>query len=460
MPRLLIAQIASSLVALAALVALVAATPTAARSQDAPYTAPPNPSRIVGLDEAVRLALQSHEAVASARVRIHGARGSLRTARTWSNPVVTYQVENAPLPGGSTAPGLDRETSAFAMLPLGPLYQRGSRIARATAEVRSAEADLDESRRSLALTTASRFFRVASAQVSVESTSDVRLWLDSLVSYTRIRVREGATAAADLIRLEVEQGRATVDEAMAEIDLIRESAELSVLLGLGSGSVRTVFQDSAGADRIDFQPLDTLIALGLANRPDVVAGKARVAAASASVRVERTALIRDFGAMAGIKAMDGAKSLMAGVSLPLPILDRNSGEIQRADAERRIAILEEQLIERRVASEVTAAYNNAGSLLSLRIRIGDTLLKKAEEGRRIAEAAYREGAIPLGQVIEASRALADARESHYRTVFGLKQSVLELEAAIGSERFTERFTERRALGSTSDVTTANRAANR
>lgn len=423
------------LIAHISFVVLVACS-TAAHAQTS--HGPGSASRTVTLDEAVRLALQSHAAVASARQRINASRGMLRTARAWSNPLLTHQVENAPLPGGPTSTGLDRETSTFALLPLEPLYQRGSRIARATAEVRNAEAELRESRRSLMLTTTFAFFRVASAQASVESSADVRRWIDSLVSYTRIRVGEGVTSEVDLLRLEVEQGRAAVGEAMAHVDLSRESGELSVLLGLDSGSVRAAFLDSAGSDRVNLQRLDTLIARGLRLRPDVAAARARVAIASAGVRVERTALVREFGAMAGIKNMDGGRSLMAGVSLPLPIFDRNAGEIQRAEAERRIALLDQQLIERRVASEITAAFRNALSLLALRTRIGNSLPQKAEEARRIAEAAYREGAIPLSQVIESARALAEARESHYGALFGLALGLLELEAAVGTERFGER----------------------
>jgi outer membrane protein TolC len=65
-----------------------------------------------------------------------------------------------------------------------------------------------------------------------------------------------------------------------------------------------------------------------------------------------------------------------------------------------------------------------------------SLLSRAEESRRIALGAYREGAVPLFQVIDAARAWSDARMTYYRTVFAQHQSVLTLIVAAGSDLFT------------------------
>jgi outer membrane protein TolC len=62
------------------------------------------------------------------------------------------------------------------------------------------------------------------------------------------------------------------------------------------------------------------------------------------------------------------------------------------------------------------------------------LVALAQESRRIAEAAYREGAIPLSQVIDAARALADARQAYARAYFGWKQSLFELTSSTTAER--------------------------
>jgi cobalt-zinc-cadmium efflux system outer membrane protein len=397
-------------------------TPSAAYSQ-VPLSAPTQRRASLTLDEAIQAAV-TNPSVMAARERVAAARGSLRTARTWSNPTLSYQVENAPLPG-SNASGLEREESMFAMLPLEPLYQLGPRVRRARLEVTAANYELSEARRVTVVAASAAFFRAAAAQIAVRSATEVNAWLDSLIAYTSNRVREGATAEADLLRLQVESGRADVDLAMARIDLARELAELSVFTGIEIDSVSVDPRTSSPTSAMLLSSPDSLAALALARRPDVAASFNRVQAAAAGISTERRAIVREIGAMAGVKKMEGERSLMAGLSIPFPLFDRNAGEIQRAQAEQRAAAFEYDQVRRRVGSEIRAAF---GATVALESALNKTrnLVARAEESRRIAEAAYREGAIPLTQVIEAARALADARQADARAYFGWRAAFIEL----------------------------------
>jgi cobalt-zinc-cadmium efflux system outer membrane protein len=274
------------------------------------------------------------------------------------------------------------------------------------------------------LAAASSFFRAAAAQVAVRSNEDVGRWLDSLVAYTTNRVKEGAAAEVDLLRLQVERGRADVDLAMSRMNLARELAELSALTGIEADSVRIDFSSSIDSTRA-YGSLDSLVANALARRPDLSAANARVNAAASAVASERRAVFRDVDAMGGIMKMDEGRSLMAGVSIPFPLFDRNAGEIQRARAEQKVAELERELTRRQIVSGIRSGFTATTSLQSALVK-SSTLVSKAEESRRITEAAYREGAVPLSQVIDAARALAEARQSYAMAFFGWKDALFEL----------------------------------
>lgn len=380
----------------------------------------------ITLEDAVRAAT-TNPSVGAARERVNAARGSLRTSKAWTNPALTYQVEKAPLPASKSVP-LEREESMFAMFPLAPLYQLGPRASRARFEVLSAENELSETQRMAGLAAASSFFRAATSQVAVRTAEDVGRWLDSLVTYTGYRVREGAAAEVDLLRLEVERGRAEVDLAMAKVNLDRELAELSALTGVHPDSVG-IDVAAADVDSIQKESVDSLIAIALRHRPDLAAATARVRAAEYGVSIERRAVLPEVDAMMGIMKMDGGRSLMAGLTVPLPLLDRNAGEIQRARAEERAAEFDRELVRRRIVSEIRAAFAAKTSLDSA-LKKTRALVSRAEESRRISQAAYREGAIPLSQVIDAARALADARQSYTMAYFGWRQSLFELMSSI------------------------------
>ena len=148
-------------------------------------------------------------------------------------------------------------------------------------------------------------------------------------------------------------------------------------------------------------------------------------------------LIRELGAMLGAKQTMGMTSMIAGVSLPLPLFNRNRGEIRRAMAERDAAAYELHA-STRMASGQLAGSIEAARLLNERATAmtvaADTgFLARAEQAKRITLGAYREGAVPLLQVLDAARTWNEARIAYYDLLFAQHQSVLELLFASGVE---------------------------
>ena len=135
--------------------------------------------------------------------------------------------------------------------------------------------------------------------------------------------------------------------------------------------------------------------------------------------------------------------MVAGFSMPLPIFDPNRGEIARASAERDAAAFELAAHERMARAELAGAYEAANLLTeraSLLVRTSSgrpSFLARADEARRIALGAYREGAVPLLQVIDAARAWGEARLAFYETLYAQHESVALLLFARGDDLFTE-----------------------
>lgn len=388
--------------------------------------------------DSVRL---RHPLSEAARARVRAARGSRTTAGSLGNPVLSYDVENAPFPGRDLVGHMARETMTTAMLPLESVIQRFPRARRADAELRAAEADANAAQQRLALDATRAYYRAALAQVGVEAARDLAAWLDSVVAYNRLRVEEGVAAEADLIRTELERDRALADATMQEADLARARAELSTFLGVPA--VPTIKMAVA----IDSTPLElALTAMDASNvlslRPDVRAARQRMTAAGAGVATERSMIVRQLGVTFGAKRSAGTTSMLAGFSVPLPIFDPNRGEIARASAERDAVGFELAALERNARAELAGA-NEAARLLSesalLLARAVDgrpAFLARADEARVIALGAYREGAVPLLQVIDAARAWGEARLTFYRTLYAQHESIALLLLARGDDLFT------------------------
>jgi cobalt-zinc-cadmium efflux system outer membrane protein len=400
--------------------------------------------------DAVR---DEHPMIRAAQARVRAAEGSRATAGRLGNPVLSYQVDNAAFPAAGAVTGIDRETMEMAMLPLEPFYLRGSRVARTGAEVRAARAEADRERQRVALDAAAAFYGVAMARVTAATNRDLVAWLDSVVAYNRARAREGVAAEADLLRSSLERDRAAAEGTMADAELAEASAQLASFLGAPSESAamnvvagetplalpaaftRQLVAIDTARERT-FGPLTSTLSL----RPDVRAAREREAAAAAGIGTERRLLFREAAATLGVKQMMGTSSMIAGLSLPFPLFDQNRGEVARATAERDVARYELAAQERLAYADVTGT-SAAARLLTDRMetlaRVGpDGLLARADEMRRIALGAYREGAIPLIQVLDAARAWGDARLTFYRTLYAQHQIVLALVVASGGDLFT------------------------
>jgi outer membrane protein, heavy metal efflux system len=409
------------------------------------------------LRDVLDSALTRHPLAEAARAKARAARGARTTARAFGNPILSYDVENAPFPGGNPISGVERETMTTATVPLESIVQRFPRTRRADAEVRAADADARVVRQQLALDASRAFFRTALAQVSIDVARDLTAWLDSVVAYNRLRVGEGAAAEADLIRAELERDRAAAQLTLHEAEHARMRAELATFLGDLRADFPNVvvtvddspiplpgFADSADQHAADEHDVPLSVAsVDLVRRPDVRAARERLTAAGASVSAERLTMVRQLGATFGAKRTAGTTSMVAGLSVPLPIFDPNRGEIVRASAERDAAAFDLAARERAARAELIGAYEAARLLTeraSLLARSRDgrpSFLARADEARRIALGAYREGAVPLLQVIDAARTWGEARLTFYETLYVQHESVGTLLAARGDDLFTE-----------------------
>jgi cobalt-zinc-cadmium efflux system outer membrane protein len=294
--------------------------------------------------------------------------------------------------------------------------------------MRASEADVLTQRQRLAVDAADAFYAVALAQVNVSATRSLAQWFDTVVTYNRVRVSEGVAAEADLIRSELERDHVLNELAMAESELARSEADLQSFVGTSSNPVVSRVE-------IDSLPIDSLIAArAKASRPEVEAARERLVASEAATRSERTMLLRELGAMVGTKNSGGSSSLVAGFTLPFPLLDQNRGNIAAARAERDAAQFELAQEKRNADAELFGA-EKAARILSQRVAAFGSgrvsYLARAEDARRIALGAYREGGTSLLQVIDAARAWREARSSYFETLFAQHQAVIQLLVAEG-----------------------------
>jgi cobalt-zinc-cadmium efflux system outer membrane protein len=423
----------SKLIATVIAFSLAVIGPLAAFGADDPPGNIQAAARTLTLRECIERALARHPALLAARARIQGARELRRTAGARPNPTLSVQTENwrwAGAPSFDPARELDIFVFGTQTLETGNKAARRREAAEQTLAVTQAEADTARWR--IAQEVTRHYFRALYAQTALGILAENRMNLDQLVLYNTVRVREGYAAEGELIRARLEQQHLTSAEAAAAQEA--ERARLDLLKTMSETEWPPDFRvtDPALVTPLALS-LEQLHSEALAKRPELRARRARLEQARAHLRLAQAQARPDWAVSFGYKRTTGYNTLIAGVSVPLPVFNKNLGPIGQAAAEVTAAEQELAAEEHYIRAEVTAFYRAAAQLEQRAAALQKDFLIQADESRNVALAAYREGAADLHKLLEAQRARNEARLLYYRTVYDYQFNLMELHLAMGRE---------------------------
>jgi outer membrane protein TolC len=373
-------------------------------------------------------ALRSHPLLTAGSERIAASAGLLRQAGLRPNPRATLQTENwRPYGNPSFRPGADTDTFAFLIQPLETAGKRERRRDLASAHVRRAELERELLARQIAGRVRQAYWNAAGA----EKIRD--LWVENgrnfqqIVEYHEIRVREGAMAEADLLKVRLEGERLAVAANSAALDAERARIQLFREMG------QTSFPETPLGDALALEPAPPAADLGraLADRAELKLARQAIEQARVNVRLQQAMARPDLELMLGYKRATGFHTAIGGVQFGLPFFNRNQGAIAAAVADTRAGEAELAAAEAMVRAEVRAAQIEVEMR---RRQIAELLvpsLGRAAESARIAQAAYREGGADLLRLLDAERLRIELEVLHYRTLAEYRQSVAALESALG-----------------------------
>ncbi|MEO8596159.1 MAG: TolC family protein [Candidatus Solibacter sp.] len=388
----------------------------------------------LSIQEAVETALRSHPVLNAAAARTGASSGLLTQAGLKPNVRLTLQTENWRFYGTpSFSANTDVDTFAYLTKPLETGGKRERRVDFAAAGVRRSEEERQVLARQIALRVRQAYWNAAGAEKLHRLLTDSALNFQQIVEYHEKRVREGALAEADLIKVQLEQQRLNVSVHSAALDVERARLQLFREMGLSDTPAVTL---SELPGQVEAPPAGADLAAATARRPEIALARRAVEQARANVALQKANARPDLDLMAGYKRTTGFSTVMGGVQVALPFSNRNQGAITAAEAEVRAAESDLHAMELAIASEIRTAEAEVRSQADELTRLfgaegGSGLRGKAAESSNIAQAAYREGGTDLLRLLDAERVRIELQVLYYRTLTGYRQSVVALEAALG-----------------------------
>jgi cobalt-zinc-cadmium efflux system outer membrane protein len=366
---------------------------------------PPTAVATLSLAEAVARARVHSPVAAAARAQAEGAAKAAKAAGRLRDPVLELTMENW-RPGASDfVAGTDLDLFAVVTQPL-DLFTRSGRKAQARAESDEAAAGRLRAEQEVQLETVRRYLEVWRGRDLVAALEAQAQNLGGIVAAMEKRVGEGFAPEADLLRFRAEAARAANQLVRARIERERAEAELAVLIGLSVAGIRLEKPNLPPPPGGDFE---VLAEQALAHRADVAAARARAARARGTMSLEQARRYPDLALAGGYKRTTGLDTAVVGLVATVPVFERNGRAVARAEADARAADLELAGTLARARAEAAILVRAARDLQERLAHLDEDLVRPAEEARRSALAAFREGAIDVLRVVDAERTHIEAR---------------------------------------------------
>lgn len=394
----------------------------------------------VSATELIGRALSSNAELAAVRLDVTRARARMRQAGLRPNPSIDFEHTTQ-----RGSPG-ERETAIGVAVPLEVGGQRGRRIDLAEAELEAAQAELADRERRLRIDVLTNYSEALAALRELETLEQLNVLDVRTAHIVEARVTEGEAAPLELnlLRTEVDRlrSRAVLAEGRLEASLLR----LKSLTGIPVGAPLRVREDLALAGppvRVPPSRQDA-VEIALGTRPDLRLARLHEAVARAGLRLARAQAAPEVTAFARYSTtrsvfnetpvgliQDRDKLVTFGVSIGLPVFNRNQGLAAEAEAAIEQAGRRREYVEQLVRAEVESAYARYEAAEAALTLFEQGVLVRSNQNIGAIREAYQLGVFPVTDLLAEQRRLVDSQREYTEALAERYRALADLHAALG-----------------------------
>lgn len=390
---------------------------------------PDEPSGTLSMEQALILVDEMNPGLKSARLDTQASEGHVSQAGARQNPTISLEAENFGGRNEQRGFGVAEYTAQVEQtIEFGG--KRDKRIHTAKMEQRLTVLDLESIRLDIHADTRRRFIRVLGAQERVNLAKETVALTEALVKAAAARVESGKVSPMELEKAHVLLAQTTIALGQTTGDL--QTAR--TLLAAQWGSVTPAFESAAGdlPTLPDIPPLSEITSR-LSGNPDMARWTIEIERAQAFLAQERATLVPDLTVAAGIRRSTetGSDTFVSGISLPLPIFDRNQGSVRSATAMLVKAERQRHAAEIGATADLMAAHQTFSTVAKKASALQTAVLPRVKTVLDAVRSGYTQGKFAYLEVIDAQRALVEARTEYIEALISAHSALADLERIAG-----------------------------
>jgi outer membrane protein, heavy metal efflux system len=392
-------------------------------------------SMIITLDQAIQMALEHNHNLLAARTTIQQSQAEEITANLRPNPILLGDAQFLPVfqPDQFSSDYLDN-TAQFD-LGVSYLFERGKkrqhRLQAARDQTAVTRSQVADNERSLTFSVASQFINVELAESTLAVANEDLKSFQNTVEISESRYKAGDISEDDLLKIKLQLLQFETDVSSAQLARVQGLSDLRQLIGYES-----VPEDYDVSGSFDYQPvkgnLEDFEAKALQTRPDLRAAQQGVTAAKSQYALQKAIGKKDVTAQINYTHLTDINNISLFGQIPLPIFDRNQGEIARTGFAITQAQQQEEFTNGQVLTDVRDAFENLHTNDQVVNIYRSGYLNQAQQSRDISEYSYRHGAASLLDYLDAERSYRATQLAYRQALASYLTAVEQLREAVGT----------------------------
>jgi len=393
-----------------------------------PVAAQPQRPAPLTLPQALQQAASTSPRLTAADRTIGMSDGRREQARALPNPTLGFDVDNL-APGGAV-PGQPVQTTLLLshLIELGG--KRDARVAAALGDYDAARLEREAARLELFSEVTIAFVGALAAQRRIAVLDRHIAALERLLPLMQRRVDAGASSPAEVTRVQAAVGFTQLERERTRLALAQSRRELAILIGTDAPDFAAVAGDFGRLSRP--VPFEAIVKAIEAN-PQLTRWTAVRARRDAELLSARLKAVPDVTASVGWRRYDDTpeNALRLGVSMPIPVLDRNRGGIREAQENAQKTEAERAINRQTLIGIVGKAHDGASSALVQIDLLRRVVLPAARRTLATIEAGYDQGRFTALEILDAYQKVADAELMEHDALAGLHTALATIEGLIG-----------------------------
>lgn len=384
---------------------------------------------VVTLPRALSLALMKNPELAAFSWEVRAQEAKTLQAGLPPNPEVGVEIEE--FAGSGERQGFDAAVSTLQLSQLIELGgKRSRRVHVAALERDLAGWDYESKRLDVFSETTKAFVEVLAAQEQVSLATELVRLSEQVLHTVSERVKAGKVSPLEETKSRVTLSNSKIELARAGSNL--ETARKRLTANWGDKSPVLEKVDGTLGTLSPIPSAEQVNAL-VSQNPDVVRWMKEMEQRKAAVELEKVKSIPDITLSGGVQHFSDTEdnAFVIGISIPIPLFDRNQGGIREARYRLAKAREEYRAAEQKTGAALAEAYQSLVFSHAEATSLVSDVLPAAQAAFDASEEGYREGKFDFLTFLDAQRTLFEAKEKYIDSLAAYHKAVADVERLTG-----------------------------